>query len=443
MRRRPAQITLTLLVLTSTFLGTACGTEDAETSSSSSPATTTRLYGADGNMSNSFGDTFTDQPAALVGMKGTTPLTPLTDAFKNQLLTIDSGLAHFSYTGEAYDAVAIAAIAAEYGKTTDPVELATYIVGVTTGGTLCDTIASCLSLARKGTDLQYRGVALRHSGLSSSGEPLSATYGAVSFARDNHIDDARTEYVNVGDVETQDVISPSPGKTVDGVTPLKIGGLLPHSGRLSSFGPPLSAAIRLAIDDVNAAGGVLSSDVVWIDGDDGTNEQTACATVDDLVDQGVQVIVGAGASGVTQAVIPRIVSLKRVLISPTSTSDELSTVEDSGLFFRTAPPDSLQAKALADIIMRDGPSRVAIAAIDEAYGNGLSVSVQSNLILAGIADSNIRIVTYPAKDRYDAATDITQIFNPVAADIMTFGPTAVLIVGSDESAYIVRSLLTQ
>src|SRR5512142_3282765 len=79
-----------------------------------------RLYGADGNMSNSFGDLFRDRPGAIAGMKGTVPLTRLAEDFKNRLRKVEPDLSDFTYAGEPYDAVAIAAIAAEYARSTDP-----------------------------------------------------------------------------------------------------------------------------------------------------------------------------------------------------------------------------------------------------------------------------------------------------------------------------------
>ena len=426
MRKRPTRSVMISILLGSVLLVAGCGTTSPSLPAQPVPTEAPKLYGADGNMGSALGAAFKDQPGALVGMKGTTPLTPLTAEFASRLHTVDPQLSSLVYTGEAYDAVAIVAIAAEYARTTDPVTLAKYLVGVTTVGAVCETVPACLALARQGKDLQYRGVAMQHSGLTDVGEPSSATYGAVSFGRDNQIDTNRTEYVGAGDEKSQSsTASPAPVK-VARATPLKIGGLLPHTGRLASFGPPLTAAVRLAISDVNAAGGVGGAPVTWIDGDDGTSAQVATATFDRLVGQGAQVVIGAGASSVTKAIIPKVVAAGRILISPTSTSDELTTVDDNGLFFRTAPADTLQAKALTDVIMRDGPHRVAVISIDESYGNGLAETVQANLVLAGVQAGNIRRAKYPAKENYDPKQDTTGIFTPIA---------------DHESALLIKALL--
>src|SRR5690606_35962569 len=137
--------------------------------------------------------------------------------------------------------------------------------------------------------------------------------------------------------------------------------------QLAGMYPPMAAGVHLAIKEINAAGGVLGQDVVFIDGDDGTDPEVARSTVDRLLAAKVHVIIGAAASGVTKAVIPQVTGAGVLLISPSATADELSTAEDDGLFFRTAPPDRLQARALADIILRDGVRKVFMVVRDDSW----------------------------------------------------------------------------
>ena len=74
---------------------------------------------------------------------------------------------------------------------------------------------------------------------------------------------------------------------------LRIGALLPHTGDLASAGPPMFAGAQLAVREINAAGGVLDRQVVWVDGDDFTDKAKAVETAQRLINQeGVQVIIG-------------------------------------------------------------------------------------------------------------------------------------------------------
>lgn len=401
-----------------------------------------RLYGSDGNMSNSFGDALKDEQGVLAGMKGTAPLTPLTDDFKKRVRAVDPTLPDFNYAGEAYDAVVVAALAAEVAHTTEPTVFSKYIVGVTVGGTICETYKQCVDEVHAGTNIQYRGVSsLKRSGFTDIGDPSTATYGTLNFGRDNHIDDAKTEFVGAGDDTTQakNPPPPAPPGKAGKVAPLKFGGLLPHTGDLASAGPPIFAGARLAVNEVNEAGGVLGSPVEWLDGDDGTSPQVASATADRFIAAGVQVMIGPAASGVSAAVVPKIVAAGRIAISPSATSDSLSQLDRKGLFFRTSPPDKLQAKALADILMRDGTEKVAIVARDDAYGIGLQKGVQADLTAAGIPAGNIRTLTYQAKDKYNPNEQNT-VFKPLAKNVKQFAPDAVLVLGFTESALLIKAL---
>jgi ABC-type branched-subunit amino acid transport system substrate-binding protein len=397
-----------------------------------------RLYGSDANMTNSLKEKVAGQTALLSGMTGTTPLLRLPESFKERLRGVDASLADYGYAAEAYDAVIVAGLAAESARTSDAATVARFMVAATASGAVCETAAACLELAEDGRDFAYRGVAIR-SGFTDAGEPSSASYGTLHFGRENIVNDNLTEYVGAGDESLASTAAappfpaaPGPGRKRPAA--LKIGGLMPHTGRLAYRSAPRFAGARLAVQDLNTAGGVLGQPVEWVDGDDGTDAAATAATVDRLVGLGVQVLIGASSSSVTKAVIPKIAAAGRILISPSSTSDELTAVADNGLFFRTAPPDTLQARALADVIMRNGPRKVAILAREDAYGLGLQKNVKANLVSAGMADGSVELITYPTN---------TEDFAAIATRIREAAPDGVLILGYDETALIVKALAAQ
>ncbi|MGI5146734.1 ABC transporter substrate-binding protein [Plantactinospora sp. CA-294935] len=405
--------------------------------------TQVRLYGTDGNMQNSFKAEFDQQTGLLKGMKGTTPLTPLSEDFKNRLRRKDPKLSDFLYAAESYDAVAISAIAAQLAGSTDPAQIARQIVGVTTGGERCDSIAACLQLARAGTDVAYRGVSLNRGGFTDAGEPSTASYATLHFGSDEQLDDGKTEFLGAGDESTASVKKPPAGKRQTEAleessgAPLKLGGLLPRTGDLALAYPPMAAAVALAVDEVNTAEGVLGKPVVWVDGDDGTNPNTAKATVAQHVRAGVHVIIGAGASGISRAVLPNVMAAGLVLFSPSNTDAGLSTVDDQGLYFRTAPSDILQGRALADMILRDGPNRIALVARQDSYGEGLQGNVRAELERAGHGSDQVRLFNYEVKDGPDAPpVDFTE----GAQEIKQFGADAILVIGFGESARVIEAL---
>jgi branched-chain amino acid transport system substrate-binding protein len=62
------------------------------------------------------------------------------------------------------------------------------------------------------------------------------------------------------------------------------------------------------------------------------------------------------------------------MISPSATSPALSTAEDDGLFFRTAPSDARQGEVMADILSEKGVKSVAVTYTNNDYGKGLADS---------------------------------------------------------------------
>lgn len=426
-RRAAMAVCATVLLATG-----ACGNDQPE------EATThqVRLYGTDGNMSNSYAEELGDRANLVDGMKGTIPLTPLPEDFKKRLLSVDPKLTGFLYSAEAYDAVVISALAAELAGTTDPAAIAKQIVGVTNGGTRCGTVSQCLRLIRDGKDIEYRSVSITRAGFTDAGEPATASYATQHFDG-QQLNDAKTEFVGAGDESAASSKRPPRGTAESAGAPLVLGGLLPKTGDLAIAYPPLAAGAALAIKDINAAGGVLGEEVVWVDGDDGTNPAIAKATVARHVDAGVHVIIGAGGSGISAAVLEDVVKAGRILFSPSNTAASLTEADDQGLYFRTAPPDGLQGRALADVILRDGPQKIAIVARKDSYGEGLQNIVRAELERAGFGGDKVKLLGYqPGEDADAAPID----FSDGAKEIKEFGADAVLIIGFGESAAVVRAL---
>ncbi|MFD6881197.1 ABC transporter substrate-binding protein [Rhodococcus sp. NPDC060084] len=223
----------------------------------------------------------------------------------------------------------------------------------------------------------------------------------------------------------------TPGAT-PATGPLKIGTLLPETGSLAFLGPPEVAAVRLAVDEINAAGGVLDQPVELIPGDSGdTTTDTANATVDRELAAGTQVIIGAASSSVSLKVIDKIASAGVVMFSPANTSDQFVCYADGGMYFRTAPTDSLQAQALAQLIAEDGAQRVSILALNDPYGTGLAENTVTNLVDAGIPEDQIQKIIYDPN---------AQSFNAEVDQVANFGPDAVALIGFEESAKIITRM---
>jgi ABC-type branched-subunit amino acid transport system substrate-binding protein len=392
------------------------------------------VYGTDGNMGNALGESFSQQ-GSLAGMKGTTPLTDLGADFQDRLREIDPNLQDFNYAGETYDAVVVTALAAQAAGTNDANVFKEFVNGITFGGEKCTDFAACLEIINNGGNVDYDGISGPLS-FTDAGEPAQASFGILQFGEDNALDQDATQYVIAGD-EANASTDEGPAYAPAGATgePLVIGTLLPLTGNLAFLGPPEVAGARLAVNDINAAGGVLGQQVQLIEGDSGdASTDTATQTVDRLLQGGVNAIIGAASSGVSLTVIDRITGAGVVQFSPANTSDQFTDYNDNGLYFRTAPPDTLQARALSDLIINDGNNTVGIMALNDPYGTGLMENTRQNLIAAGLAEDSIQTLTYdPQAANYDA--EIQQMVD--------FAPDAVVVIGFEESARIIEGLNSQ
>jgi ABC-type branched-subunit amino acid transport system substrate-binding protein len=416
---------------------TACGGGDSggSASSSSGNSNVTNIYGSDGNMGSSLGDQFTDQ-GALAGMKGTTPLTDLSADFKKRLDAVNPNLGGtYNYAGEAYDAVTLVSLAATAAGTNNATAFAPYINGLTTGGDTCTDFAACAAILKAGGDVDYDGASGPLS-FAQPGEPAVASFGLMQFGANNKIDDSKTEFQVAGD-DTKAVsdAGPKPVTSAAAGGPLVIGTLLPLTGSLAFLGPPEVAGVQLAVKEINAAGGVFGQPIQLVEGDSGdTSTDTANTTVDRLLSNNVNAIIGAASSSVSLTVIDKITNAGVVQFSPANTSDQFTSYNDKGLYFRTAPPDVLQAVPLADLVLGDGNTKVGILNLNDAYGTGLAKNVSANLVDGGLDQANIKQITYdPTASSYD--TEVQQM--------VEFAPDAIVVIGFDESARIIQELNAQ
>lgn len=412
---------------------TACGggSNDNNSSGSDSGEKQVNVYGTDGNMGNALGEDFSDK-GALAGMKGTTPLTELSSDFKDRLLAVNKDLKDFNYSAETYDAVVLTALAAQAAGTNQANTFKAYVNGLTFGGDKCEDFTSCLDILKKGGNVDYDGASGPLS-FADAGEPAQASFGLLQFGEDNKLDDSKTEYVIAGDEENAATDEgPAVVTNATGGGPLTIGTLLPLTGNLAFLGPPEVAGAQLAINDINAAGGVLGAPVVLVEGDSGdASTDTATQTVDRLLQSGVNAIIGAASSGVSLTVIDAITGAGVLEFSPANTSDQFTTYNDNGLYFRTAPPDTLQARALSDLIVADGNNTVGILALNDPYGTGLAENTKKNLIDAGLAESDIKSVIYdPQAANFDSEVQ----------QMVDFNPDAIVVIGFEESSRIIQGL---
>jgi len=157
---------------------------------------------------------------------------------------------------------------------------------------------------------------------------------------------------------------------------LRIGAMLPVTGEGATIGQAMISAVGRAVDEINEAGGVNGEEVVMVTADEGATTASARRAVDTLLDDDVDAIVGPASSTHALDTLGAAVEAGVVTCAPTTTALALDDFPDNGLFFRTAPSDSLQAQAIALLAEQTGASTVALAYLDDTYGRPLAAAVR-------------------------------------------------------------------
>lgn len=189
--------------------------------------------------------------------------------------------------------------------------------------------------------------------------------------------------------------------------PITLGISLGFTGPLESLAPPMAAGAEMAMAEVTASGQLLGGKAVTsVRGDSTCIDASAAVAVAErlITSDGVDGIVGAMCSGATTAMLTNVaVPNGMVMISPSATSPALSTVEDNGLFFRTAPSDARQGVVMAEILMDRGIDNVAVTYTNNDYGLGLANSFAEAFAAAG---GTVTLVAAHEDERADYSAEV-------------------------------------
>ena len=202
---------------------------------------------------------------------------------------------------------------------------------------------------------------------------------------------------------------------------IKMGVILGFTGPIESLTPAMAASAELAFKEASDSGALLGGKTISVERADSTCVDSAAATsaAEGLISGGVVAIMGADCSGVTGAIASNVAVPKGVvMISPSATSPGLSTLDDNGYFFRTAPSDARGGQILADITKDRGVKSVAITYTNNDYGKGLA-----DVYEAAVKAHGIKVTTVAAHEdgKADYAAEV--------ATLASAGGDAIAVIG--------------
>ncbi|MBT7203224.1 MAG: ABC transporter substrate-binding protein [Deltaproteobacteria bacterium] len=203
---------------------------------------------------------------------------------------------------------------------------------------------------------------------------------------------------------------------------IKMGIILGFTGPIESLTPDMAGSAEVAFKEASDSGNLLGGEKIVVVRADSTciDAGAATAAAERLVtSEKVAAIMGADCSGVTTAIANNVAVPNGVpMISPSATSPALTTIEDNGYFFRTAPSDARQGQVLAKIVMDRGISEIAVTHTNNDYGKGLTDSFNSAYTALGGKIS----ATVPHEDgKADYSAEVASLDASGAEVLAVFG----------------------
>ncbi len=210
--------------------------------------------------------------------------------------------------------------------------------------------------------------------------------------------------------------------TTASAEPVNIGVILGFTGPLESITPAMAGSAELALKEASDSGKLPGGITLNPVRADSTCVDAAAATTaaEGLVTgQNVAAIVGADCSGVTTAIATNVAVPKGVvMVSPSATSPALSTLNDNGYFFRTAPSDARQGVVLADLAVANGVTEVAVTYTNNDYGKGLADSFAAAFQEKG---GKVAISAAHEDGKADYSAEVAALQASGADTLMVFG----------------------
>lgn len=210
--------------------------------------------------------------------------------------------------------------------------------------------------------------------------------------------------------------------TAGSAEPIKIGMVVPLTGPIADAGRYGMQGARLAVDEVNAAGGVLGRPLELIVEDDQTRNPTTVLAFTKLVgDKGIVAILGPTRSTQIQAIAQSVLQAARpVMIGGT---DPTLTKSGNPWFFRFRPNDTYTARAMAEFgLEKLGKKKWAIVYATDAFGTNATSLFTDALKARGIAPVMTEGQPNNSPDYTAVALAVKQSGADILATFITFEP---------------------
>lgn len=161
-------------------------------------------------------------------------------------------------------------------------------------------------------------------------------------------------------------------------TSIRIGYIGPLTGDAASYGSDTLNGVRIAVDEINAAGGMNGKKIELIAEDGRCNASDSSTAAQKLINiDKVVAIIGGQCSSETLAIAPIAEAARIPVISPVSSSPDVTTAGE--YVFRVYPSDAFKGKVITTLFAEQNLTRIAILSENTDFCQGIRTTVVSNL----------------------------------------------------------------
>lgn len=212
---------------------------------------------------------------------------------------------------------------------------------------------------------------------------------------------------------------------------IKIGVILPFTGELATYGNDAKRGIEIAVNEINAQGGINGKNVEIYSDDSKGESKTAVNIMNKLISVNkVQLFIGDISSTVTLSLVPVAEDNKVFLFSPCAATPKLTNC--SKYFGRNWPSNNAEATSAADYILSNYTknTNVVIVYVNNDWGLGLMQSFENRFISQGGKIKSKLIYEYENKE-----------FKTLITKLISIKPDVVYLAGNQqEMGHFIKQL---